>query len=130
MNKKLSIYRSLVYVFGQYDLRFPDVVKPIWESLQKTGIDIIPDDIFVQRIFERILFEREGSISEIVQEILHRKLENLDIDIRPEYKDEYGKLNKAYWCSEGKIYDRVIDLLRPGYWSDKEGHKVELVGGV
>lgn len=129
MNRRLGLYKALVYAFGNYDLRFPDTVNSIWESMQEKGLEVIPADGYAQMILERIVEEKGDSVPNLVQEILNRRFKDLDPDIRPEYKEGHN-IKVAYWCSEGKVYDKTYGLLYSGYWSDKEGHQVELLGGV
>ena len=129
--KKLTIYKKLIRLFGDYSERFPATgVDNYFKVATEKGVKILPGNSRAQDIVYSIL-DDDTSVPTKVTDLLNKRFSDLDMDIRPMFKN--GKRKEvAFWERDGQITDKVIDLIgwedgKTGRWVNAHGEKVSLI---
>jgi len=128
--KNLNVYTNLLDILGDYTDKFPATgVDKFLNTLIDTGIKSIPKDKKVQDILVKVTMG--DSNPEIVQNLLNLRFADLPVEIKPVYKNSNRK-EVAFWCQDGKVYDKVISLIDTnkkgkGFWCDVDGKKISLI---
>ena len=124
--KNIQVYKSLLNVLGSFCNEFPmSSADRLFQDLCDGGAKLLPKD-------KRALEILTCSVCQGVQKLLNLRFSDLDYCIKPVSKA--GRRHEvAFWCREGNVYDKVIDLINfggksgKGFWSDASGNKVELL---
>jgi len=131
--RDLEVYKGLLRVFGKYSERFPATgCATLFKKLLNTGLSAIPRDKRALKILSKTIGSKRKSVPSIVQYILNARFADLPIELRPIFKNGRAK-EVAFWDREGKISDKVIDLIdfegktRKGSWANVKGANIELI---
>lgn len=130
--KDLSLYKKILRLVGDYDDQYPATgVGALFSSMVENGIRVMPKDDRAISILEFVIFDSK-SVPAKVQELLNLRFSGLPTLMRPCFKNGRSK-EVAFWERNGKVFDKVIDLLDPsgegskGGWSNCKGEKVTLI---
>jgi len=123
--KDLSLYKKLVVLFDSFVDNYPGTgVGNIYRNSIENGIKSMPKDKAALAIINYAICNYS------VSDILNRRFSELPITVKPMYKTGYKKLC-AFYCVDGKLLDRVINLLnfegKQGTWTDENCKKVSLI---
>jgi len=129
--RDLKLYKKLLAVLGEYSDKYPGTaVSKMFKDAVNRGLSVIPKDKRAQQIIWDIIMRNSLSIPEAVTQLLNMRFADLEIGLKPLYKNNRVK-EVAFWAKDGKVHDKVLSLLnfsgKDGYWSDAEGKKVSLV---
>ena len=132
--KSINIYKTLLNLFAEFCDRFPaSSVDRLFDILVEAGTKILPTD---KRALDIISYAiaypiGDGQTSE-VQTFLNLRFGELPTTLRPITKE--GKRHElVFWCRDGKVYDKVRDLVNfsqekgKGFWGDVDCKKVTLL---
>jgi hypothetical protein len=93
------------------------------------GAKVLPKDKRAVAILQAIVQE---SFTLGINALLNKRLSDLPVGLRPMNKS--GRRHEiAFWCRDGKIFDKVRDLINfeggsgKGFWSDVDGKRVKLL---
>jgi len=123
--KDLLLYKKLVILFDTFVDNYPGTgVGNIYRNLIENGIKSMPKDKYALAIISYAICNYS------VSDIMNRRFSELPITVKPVYKDGHKKLC-AFYCVDGKLMDRVINLLnfegKKGTWTDENCNKVSLI---
>jgi hypothetical protein len=130
--RDLNIYKKLLLVLSDYTDKFPATgVNSIFKKALTGGLKIICPCEEGQNILKYILNSKE-SIPAIVQKLLNTRFSDLPVEFQPIYKNENSGKTIAFLSRDGKIYDKVLNLLnlnleKDAFWCNEKGEKVELI---
>lgn len=126
----LTVYKKLVRTIGEYSYSFPATgVTKFFNIAKDEGMKIMPKDELALSILDFILSTNSKPFA--VNQLLNIRFSDLPFEKRPMYKSG-RKTEVAFWCKNGKVYDKVISLIgfdgkTTGNWSDANGEKVTLI---
>jgi hypothetical protein len=133
--KDLTIYKKLLNIFGEYTDLFPATgVDRIFNTLVKKGIKTVPKDKKALGILDSILCRASDSVPGVVSDLLNTRFSELPFKFRPVFLSGRAK-EVAFYSKDGKLYDKVINLLSLGDekvegWVDVHGKKVTVVDSL
>lgn len=132
-SQNIVLYKHLLNMFGEFCNKFPmSSVDRLFQRLCDGGAKIIPKDKRALDILSSSTGVNPEGGDSGVQGLLNKRFSELTYCVRPTNKA--GRRHEvAYWCRDGQVYDKVINLINfdgnsgKGFWSDAEGKKVELL---
>lgn len=127
----LNLFKRILSAFSCFIDNNPGTgMGRIYRSMLDTNVKIMPKD---QRALDILSYlVKDKSDSAVVQDVVNKNFSDLPCTVRPVYKAGASKL-VAFWCVDGKIYNKAQDLLdldgKGGtrFWSDEKGNKVDLI---
>jgi hypothetical protein len=131
-NKSLSLFKKILNLLGEYDDQYPATgVGGLFSNMVEQGMKVMPKDSRALEVLEFIMHNPQSGPAK-VQELLNLRFSGLPTLMRPFFKNGRSK-EVAFWERNGKVFDKVIDLLdasgegSKGTWSTCKGEKVSLV---
>lgn len=130
--KDLNLYKKLLTVLSDYTDKFPITgVNNIFKKVLRGGLKVICPCEAGQNILKYVLNSKE-SVPAIVQKLLNTRFSDLSSEFQPIYKNENSGKTIAFLNRDGKIYDKVINLLnldleKDAFWCNEKGEQVKLI---
>ena len=127
----MQVYKKLMRALGDFSDKYPSTgMDKYFSKGLEVGLKIMPKDKRALQIIDYVLSNDTAPAA--VQKFLNLRFIGLPVDIRPIYKADKGRKLVAFWCADGNVMSKVVDLVglksqAKGYWCDEAGKKVSLV---
>ena len=127
----LGLFKRILGAFSCVVERQPGTgMSKVYKAMLDVNVKMMPKDKRALDILDYVV--KDKSDSAIVQDVMNKTFTDLPCTVRPTYKVGSSKLI-AFWCADGKIFNKVADLLdldggsSTKFWSDEKGAKIDLI---
>jgi len=127
----VDLYQKLLKTLGGYSVDIPATgVDSLFNAVAEYGKKVMPKNKKALEILKWLL--TDAAPAQVVHKLLNLRFSDLPVSHRPISKAG-RKHQVAHWTRDGKISDRIKDLIswdgsgKAGNWTDVDGEKVTLI---